>query len=114
MRDGMRRNAQADVSCPPVTASLTPGARFKYQRQRTGPEALGEPAGDRRNLARPFIQLRHAGDMHDHRMVARAPLGGVEFGDRRRVASVSAEPVDGFVGKATRPPRFNTATASAT
>src|SRR6185436_9901589 len=37
--------------------------------------------------------------MHDHRMVRRAPLGGVEFADGRRVAGVGPEAVDGFGGK---------------
>ena len=86
----------ATVSCPPVTAAGTIADFGKYQRERPGPEGLGEPCGGRRHLGRKGAGRAEVAEVDDERMARRPPLRGEDARNRRGIRGVGAEPVDGF------------------
>ncbi len=68
------------------------------ERQRSGPEGVGEAPGERRQ---PAVRLgvRHVRHVHDQRIEPRAAFGGEDRRHRVAVAGVAAEPVDRLGGK---------------
>ena len=75
-----------------------PRLAIEHQRQRPGPESVGEALGERRH-APVRVGVARFGHVHDQRIEARAALGGENRGDRVAVGGVAAEPVDRLGGK---------------
>ncbi len=72
------------------------GRALRDQRQRTGPERVGELLRFRRHLAHPALQVARMIDVHDHRMRRRPVLGAEDLAHGVGVVGVRAEAVDGF------------------
>ena len=96
LRDGVTGHADRDRVLPAGDHGSTAGARLQHQRQRAGPEVLGELLRVRRHRERPALQRARMIDVHDHRMGRRAALQREDLGDGVGVLGVGAEPVDGF------------------
>jgi hypothetical protein len=73
-----------------------------HQRQRPRPERLRQLQGAR---VKPADGLRggNVRNMGDQRIEGRAPLGGIEMGDRGGIGGVRAEPVDRLGRKRDQP-----------
>ena len=69
---------------------------LRDQRQRAGPERIGELLRFRRHLAHPALQVARMIDVHDHRMRRRPALGAEDLAHGVRVVGVRAEAVDRF------------------
>ena len=66
---------------------------FENQRERPRPECFGQIPGNLRDIPRPLIQMRRARQMHNQRVIGRAPLGGEDARHRLRIGGIGAKAV---------------------
>ena len=99
-RHRVRRAAQADRVLPARDGGGNVGGASEDHRQRAGPERRGQLARLGGDVTGPVVEYGAGRQMDDHRMVLRAPLGGVNRGDRGRILGVGPQPVHGFGRKA--------------
>ncbi len=69
---------------------------FQNQGQRAGPEGVDQSNRFGGNIRRPVADIGLRRQVHDHRMVGRAALGGIDFRDRLRIFGIGAEAVHGL------------------
>ena len=96
LRDGMRGHAQRHRVLAAGDEVGHAHRSGQHQRQRTGPEGLGEAPGLLRQLARPGGEVRPRGQVDDQRMRARPALQCVHAFEARRAARMRPEAVDGL------------------
>ena len=89
----------AMVGLPPDSAAGTARRARHHQRQRAGPEALGQRFGARCKERRQRRRLGDAADVRDERMRRWPPFDGEDLGQRLRIARAPAEAVDGLGGE---------------
>ena len=94
MRDRMRRHAQPHRVLPAGNEVRGLGRALEDERERAGPETLGELFRRRRHLARPGESGLRRCKVHDHRVVRRPALHRVEARERFGTGCVGAQTID--------------------
>ncbi len=94
--DGMGGAAQTDGVLSTGAGVGHAGFARQNQGERPGPEGGGKFARGFRHFGRPMPQIGGAVDMHDHGVVGRPPLRGIDSGDGLHVLGVGGQAVNGF------------------
>ena len=96
-RDWMRRQPHRDAVEAGERQIRDAAVRLlrQHQRQRSGPERIGELFGGGIEAPKPARGI-DAADMGDQRIKSRPAFGGIEPGDGFAVAGIGAEPIDGL------------------
>ena len=99
LKDRMRRDAQRDGVLPRAGKGRCIRPPPEHQRERPGPEGIGQALCCWRPLGPLLCRLgiRH---MHDQRMVGRTPLDAIDAGHRLFIGRVGRQPIDGLGGQA--------------
>lgn len=100
LRGRMRGAAQAHRILSARDGIQHAGGAREYQRQRSRPERIHQPAGGIGNTRGPARQVGARRDMHDDGMVVGPALGGKDACDRRRIRGVRGQAIDGLGGQA--------------
>ena len=87
-------HAEADRGTPPGDGIGHGGCPFEQQRQRSGPERVGQEAGGGRDVDGPLIDRRRIGDVDDQRVIGRSALHREHPPDGLGIGGIGAEPVD--------------------
>src|ERR1700686_5773037 len=95
----MRRHAYADRVLTAREDVVHVGGTGQNHRERTGPEALGEPRGGLGDFAYPVMQEARAVQMDDDRMRRRPALGLKYLAHRGRVLRIRTETIVGLGGE---------------
>jgi hypothetical protein len=95
-RNRMRGRAQGDARLPARHRRGNARGLRQHQRQRTGPEGLGEARGRLGQLGRPVARGGEAAQVHDQRVRRRPALGREDARDRGGIRRVRPEAVHGF------------------
>ena len=96
LRDGMRRHAHRHRVLPARQFVRHAGCAWQHQGQRARPEACGERRGGGRHGGHPLRQRGGIGEVQDERVRSGPALERIDAPQRRGVARIRAEPVDGL------------------